>query len=140
VNGILGRYITPYELRENGEIWAIAPTGLEQVEPMPTGERSIDDRVQSAIRTFRRYGADDDAKRQAVRDLADVFEYLRSTVGTQLLSRDEGELFDIANNFGIRHHNPRQKTDYDSGVWLDWIFFSYLNSVSLVSRLLAKRT
>ena len=140
VNPILARYTTPYELRENGEIWAVAPAGLDNIEPTPTGEPSIDDRVQSAIRTFRRYGADDDTKRHAIRDLADVFEYLRSTVGTQLLSKDEAELFNIANNFGVRHHNPKQKTDYDSGVWLDWIFFSYLNSVSLVSRLLAQRT
>ena len=136
MNALLGRYITPYELRANGEIWALAPTGLEDIEPTPTGEPSIDDRIQSAIRSFRRYGANDDGKRQAVRDLADVFEYLRSTVGTQLLTKDESDLFNIANNFGIRHHNPKQKTDYDSGVWLEWMFFTYLNTLNLVTKLL----
>jgi len=138
INALLVRYSTPYELRENGEIWAVTPAGFEEIEPVPTGEPSIDDRVRSAIRAFRRFGANDDDRRHAIHDLADVFEYLRSTVGTQLLSKDEGELFNIANNFGIRHHNPNQKTEYDSGVWLGWIFYTYLNTVDLVTKLLTR--
>jgi hypothetical protein len=65
-------------------------------------------------------------------------QHLRDTAGTQLASRDEGELFNIANSFAIRHHNPKQKTQYDSGVWLDWIFYSYLNSIELAKKLLKR--
>jgi hypothetical protein len=51
-----------------------------------------------------------------VRDLADVLEYLRPNVQTLLTSKDENDLFNLANNFGIRHHNDRQKTNCDAGL------------------------
>ena len=137
-NLVLGRYEKPFELRPDGEIWEVAPTGLEAIEPAQTGEPSIDDRVQAAVRQFRHYGATEDHKRHAVRDLADVLEYLRKSGPTQLPSKDEGALFNIANNFGIRHHNPQQKTDYDMGIWLDWIFYSYLNTIATVTKLLTR--
>ncbi len=95
----------------------------------------MDDRVVSARRAFARYGATDDDKRHAIHDLADVLEHLRASGGTGLPTKDEGELFAIANGFGIRHHNPKQKTDYQSGPWLDWIYFSFLNSIHVVNRL-----
>jgi len=137
-NSLLSRYERPFELRPDGEIWEVPPTGLEAIEPAQTGEPSIDDRVQAAVRQFRHYGATEDHKRHAVRDLADVLEYLRKSGPTQLPSKDEGALFNIANNFGIRHHNPQQKTDYDMGIWLDWIFYSYLNTIATVTKLLTR--
>jgi len=137
-NALLSRYERPHQLREDGEIWEAAPTGLETIEVAPTGEQPIDSRVQSAIRSFRRHGATEDDKRHAVRDLADILEYLRKSGGTQLPSKDEGELFNIANNFGIRHHNPQEKTNYSAGIWLDWIFYSYLNTIATLMRLRTK--
>jgi hypothetical protein len=138
MNGILGRYVPAFELRENGEVWQTPPFGLEDLAPEPTGTPNIDDRVREAVSRYRRHGASEEEKRQAVRDLADVLEYLRSTVGTGVPSKDEGYLFDIANNFAIRHHNPRQRTDYDRGIWLDWIFYAFLNAIALASRLIAR--
>lgn len=139
-NSLLARYSPPYELQENGEIWGITPAGLSEIVPERTGESTIDDRVASAQRTFLRYGATEDDKRIAVRDLADVLENLRATVGTRLPSKDEGELFAIANQFAIRHHRPDQKTDYDSGIWLDWIYFAYLNAIQLATRIINRGT
>jgi hypothetical protein len=92
MNGILSRYSTAYELRTDGEIWRIAPTGLEELEAETTGDDKIDMRVTNAISAFRRHGADEENKRQAVRDLADVLEYLRTTSGTALPVKDEGYL------------------------------------------------
>ena len=39
-------------------------------------------------------------------------------------------LFNIANNFGIRHLNQKQKLQYDKAVWLSWIFYHYLNTIA----------
>jgi len=138
LNGMLRRYSPPYELRENGEIWQVAPSGLEDLMPEPIGDVNIDDRVQNAISRYRRHGASEEEKRHAVRDLADVLEYLRASAGTKLPSKDEGYLFDIANNFAIRHHNPQQKTQYEAGVWLDWIFYAFLNAIALTTNLAAR--
>ena len=138
INAILGRYEKPFVLRDDGELWEAAPSGLDTLEVEPLGNPSIDDRVSSAVRSFRRYGANEDDKRHAIRDLADVLEYLRSSVGTQLPSKDEADLFNIANNFAIRHHNPQQKGQYSSGVWLDWMFYAFLDSIEASKKLVAK--
>ena len=52
-----------------------------------------------------------------------------------MFSSDENRLFEIANQFGIRHHNPEQKTDFDKNIWLEWIFFSYLNSINTIVKI-----
>jgi hypothetical protein len=52
-------------------------------------------------------------------------------VKEQLLSQDESALFNIANNYAIRHHKAEQKDDYDD-VWLRWLFYFYLSTVHLV--------
>jgi len=39
----------------------------------------------------------------------------------------------LANNFGIRHHNERQKTDYDA-LWLNWMFYFYLSTIHVLLR------
>ena len=36
--------------------------------------------------------------------------------------------FDIANNFAIRHHDPKQKTNYDQTIWYAWICFAWLTN------------
>jgi hypothetical protein len=73
-----------------------------------------------------------------VRQLADVLEFLRPKLKGTLHSKDEDDLFRIANNFGIRHHNPKQKTKYDEQVWLDWIFYCYLNTIHTTVALLKR--
>ena len=75
-----------------------------------------------------------DDRRQAVRDLADVLEYLRPKMKHAITDKDEGDLFNIANNFGIRHHNVKQKTGYDAAIWLSWMFYFYLATIHVVVR------
>lgn len=52
------------------------------------------------------------------------------------MSKDTNELFEIANTFGIRHHNKRQKTEYDKPIWHAWIFYCYLSTIHLCLRLI----
>jgi hypothetical protein len=81
-----------------------------------------------------RHGSTLDDRRQAVRDLADVLEYLRPKVKVLLTSKDDSDLFNIANNFGVRHHNDKQKTTYDAALWLSWMFYFYLATIHVVLR------
>lgn len=139
VNELLARYEPRYVLADDGLIYELPPEGLEDLlVPAPSGDEMLDSRLDSALRTFRRYSATDDDKRHAIKDMADIFEQLRATNGTMLPSKDEDELFIIANKFGIRHFNPTQKTDYDSGPWLDWMFYAFLNAYRLAVRLQAR--
>jgi hypothetical protein len=75
-------------------------------------------------------------RRDAIRDLADVLEFLRPQVKQVLTSKDERDLFNIANNFGIRHHNEKQKTEYNKPIWYSWMFYYYLATIHASLRLI----
>lgn len=88
--------------------------------------------------SFRRRGATRHDKRSAVVLLAGVLETHRSLLDEELLSKDEGALFGIANKFAIRHQRADQRPDYDDA-YLDWIFWWYLATVALVKELLGRQ-
>ena len=79
-----------------------------------------------------------DERRDAVRDLADVLEYLRPQVKAVLQKKDESALFEIANNFSIRHHNAQQQGDYDKAIWYSWMFYFYLATIHAAVRLIER--
>lgn len=100
--------------------------------------QNVEQRVDAAILKFRRYRSSKEDRRDAVRDLADVLEFLRPKVKGVLTTKDESDLFNIANNFGIRHHNDQQKTNYDKAIWYSWMFYYYLSTIHAALRLLEK--
>lgn len=97
----------------------------------------VPDTVQHAVSLFRRRGATVEDKRSACISLAGILEERRSLVKADLLSKDEGALFQIANQFGIRHRRADQQSDYAVD-YLDWVFWSFLATVELTGRLLSR--
>lgn len=140
INQLLGLYERPFELSEAGEILQKAEEGFEPIfeAKVPSSDDSVTSRITSAISQFRRHGASLDDRRHAVRDLADILEWLKPKLTALITSKDEGDLFNIANNFGIRHHNDKQKTNYDTALWLSWMFYFYLATIHLVLRKMEK--
>ncbi len=141
-NRVLALYEDGFELDNEGEILALAEQGLEELfdSPLPTSDPdNIGARVDAAIRKFRRYRSSVEDRRDAIRDLADALEYLRPQLKQVLYRRDEADLFDIANNFGIRHHEPKQKTKYDKSIWYDWMFYYYLATIHASVRLVERK-
>lgn len=135
-NEILELYEQGFELSEYGEILHKPEKGFEKIfeADIPTNDSNIQVRMDSAILRFRRHGSTVDDRRQAVRDLVDVLEYLRPKIKSILTKEDENDLFNIANNFGIRHHNEKQKTNYDLSLWSSWMFYFYLSTIHFVLR------
>jgi hypothetical protein len=129
LNPVLARHSPPLEMRPNGHI-------IEPPAPaiQPLIEDSIPDSVEPALREpieaaidrFYRRGATDVDRRDALRHLADFLEHQRSTIKTEMLSKDENALFQIANQFSIRHHRQDQQGDYDKGIWQEWTFHVFL--------------
>ncbi|MEO3690991.1 hypothetical protein [Roseateles paludis] len=110
VNAALTHYAHRYELSSGGEVLHKPEAGFEPIfdADLPSKDQNITSRVGAAVLTYRRHGSTLDDRRQAVRDLADVLEYLRPQVKSLLTNADEKDLFNIANNFGVRHHEaPR---------------------------------
>ena len=50
------------------------------------------------------------------------------------VSSSQSNPVNLANNFGIRHHNDQEKTAYDTSLWLSWMFYFYLATIHVVLR------
>lgn len=94
--------------------------------------------VEHAIALFRARSAGRDEKRSAVVALAGILESRRGLLKAELVSKDEGALFHIANRFDLRHRDAKQLADYDD-VFLDWVFWWYLATIELTDRIQARR-
>ncbi len=141
INPLLKEYLNGFEISDNGEILMLSDTGLSTLfeANIPTTDNiNIKDRINLSILKFRRHKSTLDDRKEAIRELADVLEYLRPEIKKYLTKQDENDIFNIANNFGIRHHNNDQKTDYDKAVWYSWIFYFYLATIHSVLRLIRK--
>jgi hypothetical protein len=142
LNQLLSVYGSGYELSAEGEILNPPETGMASLleAQLPKCDpENIKARVDNAVLKFRRYRSSLEERREAVRELADVLEFLRPKLKDVITSNDESDLFNIANNFGIRHHNQKQKIDYDQSIWLPWMFYYYLATIHSVLRLIEKK-
>lgn len=139
INEILADYDNGYEVSTNGQIQLLLSSGLNEltVAPIPSKDNEktkINDRVEWAVKKYKdRYSTIID-RREAVRELADVLEYLKPTIKENLLTADEKALSNIANNFSIRHNNKKQMENYNQ-VWLSWVFYLFLATIHLYLRL-----
>ena len=110
-------------------------------EPVPD-DADPEDRapIEAAIGQFLRPGASVEDKRSAVKLLADVLERNRAEVKREMLSKDENDLFELANRFAIRHYDREtQKSDYDKAIWLDQAFHVFLATNRAVLRVRARQ-
>jgi hypothetical protein len=140
INPHLNDYATGFELSVDGEILArekgyeiLLDAKLPAVDP-----QNLELRVSEAVRRFQRHNSTQTDRREAVRLLADVLEFLRPQLHKVITKKDESDLFNIANNFGIRHHNARQKNDYDQEIWLRWMFYHFLTTIHATTRMLVR--
>jgi hypothetical protein len=139
INEILADYENGYELNNNGEVVLLLAPGLNELTaasiPTKTDEETkIKNRVEWAVKKYRDRHSTKIDRREAVRELADVLEYLRPVLKSAMLTADEKDIGNIANNFAIRHNNKSQKEEY-SLPWLSWIFYLYLSTIHLCLRL-----
>jgi hypothetical protein len=118
----------------------VEPTGLEDLpeRALQTAATETANRVSHAVALFRSRTAGLEERRSAVVTLAGILEQRRALLKSELLTKDEGALFQIANGFAIRHHRADQRGDYDTA-FLDWLFWWYLGTVQLTDQLLARQ-
>jgi hypothetical protein len=143
VNPVLARVTPPLEMDESGEIVNTLEEPFRRLVEQPLRDeapkREVGDRVEAAIKHFRRRGATADNRRAAVKELVDVLEYLRPDAEEHLMSEDEGALFQLANNFAIRHNKRETRRDFDEPAFLAWAFYVYLATIRLMLELRGRR-
>lgn len=99
---------------------------------MPTRTPSKDrEKVEAAVRVYRHFSTTRPQRIDAVRHLVDVLELYRQQLKVSDLSDDEKDLYNIANNFAIRHYKKGMKDEY-SDDFVDWLFHMYLATVHLM--------
>ncbi len=143
-NAILADWKSGFELTHEGDIRTLGSSGLQYIfdaDILKFDEENVETKVRKALSKWRsRHRSVDDMK-EAVRLLADVFEFLQKSnhLKVALDTKDSSDLFNIANNFAIRHHNAKQKSNYDPFIWYSWMFHFYLATYHASIRLIYKR-
>lgn len=136
INELLINYAKGFFLAESGEIEMTHTPELNKLMENdlphhPGEELQIKERVDLAIAMFRDRHSTFTERQSAVRELANVLEHILPLIQESMLTKkDERDLFNIANNFCIRHNDKGQKNDY-SVEWLCWIFHVYLATIHL---------
>lgn len=128
---------TFYELSKEGEIRESVQDGFKGlVEKMPetNDPENIDDRIRYAVSRFLRFDATLEEKKDAIRTLGDVLEYLKKS-GVKMPKKDDGALFNILNNFSIRHHQKEQKSEYSTEEWYEFMFYLFQASINVLIKL-----
>lgn len=144
MNALLDTTTLDLRLAESGEdrgrLVRVAAGDLTRLvdEVLENSEANNAETVSHAVALFRSRTSNRETRRSAVVALAGVLESRRSLLQHHLLKKDEAALFQIANNYAIRHRNENQRNDY-SDEFLDWVFYWYLATVQLTDRLLTRR-
>ena len=142
VNELLAKYGTGYELTKDGEILIVGEDELNEifVSELPNVDNdNIKNSVDRAIKKFRRYKSNEEDRKDAIRDLADVLEFLKRRYPNVLNKQDDSDLFNIINRFSIRHHNPDQVNNYDKPIWYNWMFYFFLSTIHAYTRFMIKK-
>ncbi|SHL82151.1 hypothetical protein [Flavobacterium saccharophilum] len=142
-NPLLRDYKDGFEISDKGEILNLVDEGLSTLynASIPTDDlENIKNKLSLAIVKFRQHKSTLEDRKDAIRELADILEFLRKDIKEFLNKKDENDIFSIANNFGIRHHNLDQKNGYDKAIWYSWIFNFYLATIHTILRIKKKKS
>ena len=139
VNEFLWQLDPPHNLTANKEIEISPPSaGLQSlVDNHVSPSWDAQEKVDHACRLFLKRNATELDRRSALKDLVDVLEPLRSDLAASIGKKGADSLFDIANNYGIRHNNERQKELGENYTY--WFFYCTLATIDLIGRLSGKQ-
>ena len=129
-----------YELSEEGEIRERVQNGFRKMideVPQTDDSENIDDKIRYAVSRFLRYGSTLEEKKDAIRTLGDVLEFLKKSK-IKMPKPDDSALFLILNKFSIRHHEKSQLSDYSTLEWYEYFFYVFLSSINLLLELKRK--
>lgn len=150
INNILKFYSDGYYLEQNsGTITVNVNSPIKNMFSEDLATVLPDDvmsKMKAAIKLYYRFDSTKEFKRKGISTLADILEPLRKQLKSILnseyeVNKDDHDklIFEIVNNFDIRHNNLKQNKNYDSDIWYDWMM-QYYSSVIITYYKLIKET
>lgn len=148
INNILRFYESGYYLEPSqGFIMSMPNEALKQ--QLQTKEASIPDdvylKLSEASKNYYRFDANSEGKKQAIVSLYSILEPLRIPLAdlfnkTYSISKETNDklIFEIVNKYSIRHNNKKQKDEYSTDIWYDWMMQYYTSVIIAYYRLIAK--
>ncbi|MDQ0087606.1 hypothetical protein J2T12_001000 [Paenibacillus anaericanus] len=130
INVYLRQYLSGWELAEEGFIRnTLEESFVDLVDNTAVygDEVNIDAKIRRAKELYLKRGSSMEDKKAAVREIGDALEFMRTDL-KQVIGKDEADIFNILNNFGIRHNNASQRTDFDNEIYLPWMFYIFLST------------
>lgn len=139
INNILKSYDSGYYLEPSlGYIMHIPNEALKEQllydeETLPT---EIYDKLSTASKMYYRFNANIEEKKKAISILADILENEREEL-KEILNNEyeipknphDKIIFEIVNNFNIRHNRADQKENYSKEIWYDWMMQYYTSVI-----------
>lgn len=140
INRILALFEDGYELTEKGYIRNLQDKGLEKMADEVKSEFDTESNqiIDNARRKFFHYKSDDTDKKSAILELAGILENYKRSDKLKFNSKDESELFNLLNNFNLRHNNPNQKGNYDKEIYYTWIFHNLLSAINACFKIIER--
>ncbi|MED0958425.1 hypothetical protein [Bacillus paramycoides] len=126
INKILNNYGTGWELVKEGYVRELVNDGLSLLLEQSYDDSDTITEINKTKHEFLKYGATLDDKKDALIRLGNIMEPLRAEMTTKISKEDTSAIFNILNNFQLRHNNANQKTDYDKDIYYPWMFYQML--------------
>lgn len=142
INIFLKQYSSGWELSNDGYIRNTLEEGfgnlVDDIE-IYGDESNIDSKIRRAKELYLKHGSNKEDKKGAVREIGDALEFIRNDL-KEKIGKHEVDLFNILNNFGIRHNNIFQRNDYDHDIYLPWMFYTFLSTYDAYVKLKNKES
>jgi hypothetical protein len=115
---------------------------LMHTEIPDTMSDNVMKQLNTAVKMFYRFDSNEESKKKAINILVDVLEPLREELKTMFSkefgvnAKDHDKLiFQIVNQFNIRHNDKKQLTKYSKPIWYDWMMQYYTSVIFTYYRL-----
>ncbi|SDO14773.1 hypothetical protein SAMN04487897_1092 [Paenibacillus sp. yr247] len=130
INKHLARYGSGWELLEDGTIRELVQEEFRGLvdSPIQYGEEeNVDKRIRRAAKSFLKYGASELDKKAALIEIGGALEYIRTEL-EEFNKKATSDIFNLLNNYDLRHNNKLKHADYDVGIYYPWMFYTFLST------------
>jgi hypothetical protein len=151
INNVLKLYSKGYYLDPSSGIIMEIPNealkNLLQADIPSNTPVNVIEQLKTAIKMYYRFDSNNEDKKKAINILADILEPLRNDLKNLLNDKydvnknDHDKLiFEIVNNFNIRHNKKNQYTNYNKEIWYDWMAQYYTAVILTYYKLIFYKT